>query len=138
MRSRSTPSTATPTFWWQHHTASGDPATAADHVTFHDRFVARVAWQDFAGGHGYGHPVPEGAEDSALLWFFAADNWEILLKVLDGCGLNGHWWILGSGATTVPFTLEVFDLETGAKWTHTNPSGRRAGTLLNTSFSTCP
>ena len=113
---------------------SADPG---DHVTLHERFEIRAVWQDFAGGEGIGRPVPDPSEDSALLWFFAPDNWEILLKILDGCALNGHWWILGSGATNVPFTLEVRDLETGAVWAHINPSGQVAGTFLDTSFSNC-
>lgn len=113
-------------------------ADSGDHVTLHERFEIRAVWQDFAGGEGIGRPVPDPSEDSALLWFFAPDNWEILLKVLDGCAINGHWWILGSGATTVPFTIEVLDRETGLRWSHGNPAGNPAGTFLNTSFSTCP
>ncbi len=113
-------------------------AETADHATLHERFEVRVEWQDFSGGFGIGRPVPNSTDDSALLWFFHPDNWEILIKVLDGCALNGHWWILGSGATTVPFTLEVLDRETGLRWSHANPPGNPAGTFLDTSFSTCP
>jgi hypothetical protein len=113
-------------------------AETADHATLHERFEVRVEWQDFSGGFGIGRPVPNSTDDSALLWFFHPGNWEILIKVLDGCALNGHWWILGSGATNVPFTLEVRDLETGAEWEHVNASGQPAGTLINTSFSSCP
>jgi hypothetical protein len=114
---------------------SADPA---DHATLHERFEVRVEWQDFSGGSGIGRPVPNSTDDSALLWFFHPDNWEILIKVLDGCALNGHWWILGSGATNVAFTLEVLDRETGLRWTYDNSPGHPAGTFFNTSFSTCP
>lgn len=112
--------------------------TPASHVTLHGRFDVAVQWQDFAGGQGIGRPVPRKTRDSALLWFFAADNWEMLVKVLDGCAVNGHWWILGSGATNVPFTLYAVDRDTGVSWQHENASGHPAGTFFNTRFSACP
>jgi hypothetical protein len=47
------------------------------------------------------------AEQSALLYFFGEDNAEILVKVLDGCALNGHRWVFVAPVTDLPFKLEI-------------------------------
>jgi hypothetical protein len=101
------------------------------------RFEVGVTWRDFAGREGVGHPVPGASRDSGLLSFFSPDNWELLVKILDGCALNGHYWILGSGATTVRFTLEVRDSVTGEVWRLDNPLGHPAGTFTDTAFAAC-
>jgi hypothetical protein len=49
-------------------------------------------------------------EDSALFYFFSPDNWEAMFKVLDGCALNGKYWVFGAASTDVGFTLRVKDL----------------------------
>ncbi len=113
-------------------------AAPPDFATIRGRFEVRVEWETDTLGVGIGRPVNETSEDSALLWFFQPDNWEVLIKVLDGCAINGHWWILGSGATNVLFTLTVHDTVTGATWEHVNPEGQPAGTFFNTDFSSCP
>ncbi len=45
--------------------------------------------------------MPVSSPDSALFWMFAPGNWEVLVKVLDGCASNGRYWILSAGATDV-------------------------------------
>ncbi len=48
-------------------------------------------------------------DNAALYYFFTWDNPEVLVKVLDGCAINGHYWVFGSAATTLPYTLSVGD-----------------------------
>ena len=48
-------------------------------------------------------------ESSGLFYFFSADNAEVLFKVLDGCGVNGHWWVYAAAATDLYFELTVVD-----------------------------
>ncbi len=68
----------------------------------------------------YRHPGAAGSEparirdvylgDTAtLFYFFSADNPELLVKVLDGCALNGHYWVFGSAATDLNYGLRVWD-----------------------------
>jgi hypothetical protein len=83
------------------------------------RFEITGEWRDFAGRTGAAHAVrPEqgraGLSDSGLLWFFRPDNHEVLVKVLNGCQLNGHYWVFVSAATTVEYELVVRDVESGA------------------------
>ena len=47
--------------------------------------------------------------DSGLFWFFDETNWEMLLKVLDGCGVNQHHWVFAATASDVGIELVVRD-----------------------------
>ena len=87
------------------------------------RFRAEVAWKDFQGNTGQGSVVPGASDASGLFWFFAPDNWELLVKVLDGCALNGHHWVFSAATTTVQYTLKVTDTRTGEVAAWTNPLG---------------
>jgi len=94
--------------------------------TLGDRFELEVDWRDFQGNTGPGQVVPGGSEDSEIFTFFDEDNWEMLVKTLDGCGVNGHFWVLSAATTDVEFTLHVTDTETGATREYTNPLGQAA------------
>jgi predicted esterase len=98
------------------------------------RFRVEVAWKDFQGGAGPGSVVPGVASDnSGLFWFFAPGNWELLVKVLDGCGVNGHHWVFAAATTTVEYTLTVTDTQTDEVWTWSNPPGRASPSVTDTS-----
>jgi hypothetical protein len=53
-------------------------------------------------------------------WFFGADNPELLVKVLDGCGINNRFWIYLTAGTNVGFTATVTDTVTGSVRVYTN------------------
>ncbi len=103
------------------------------------RFQVRATWRDFDGNTGDGRRVTFGADDSGLFWFFADDNWEMLVKVLDGCAFNGRYWVFAAATTNVGYTLRVFDRLTGRVAEYTNPLGTRAAAITDTSaLDTCP
>ncbi|MXX60457.1 MAG: hypothetical protein F4112_00580 [Holophagales bacterium] len=60
-------------------------------------------------------PVHGLGNAAALLYFFEPDNPEMLLKVVDGCEINGHWWVFGSAATDLPYQLRVDDWATAKR-----------------------
>jgi hypothetical protein len=91
-----------------------------------------VIWKDFQGNTGQGSVVPGASDASGLFWFFSPDNWELLVKVLDGCALNGHHWVFSAATTTVEYTLKVTDTRTGEVATWTNPLGRSAPAVTDT------
>lgn len=102
------------------------------------RFEVTVSWQNDSGARGEGG-VALAAEDSAIFWFFDPLNWALLVKVLDGCALNGHYWVLGAAVTNQSFTLQVVDQEAEAARTYSHPGGRPASPILDTAaFATCP
>ena len=76
------------------------------------RFEAEIEWSS-AEDRGVARTVRRGTEDSGLFWFFDPGNWEVLVKVLDGCGVNGHYWVYTASATSLPFEMSITDTETG-------------------------
>ena len=50
-------------------------------------------------------------------------NPEMLVKVLDGRPVNGHWWVFYAALTNVGFTLHVTDRMTGETMGYDNPLG---------------
>ena len=52
-------------------------------------------------------------DSGALFYFFGPDNPEMLLKVVDGCWLNDHWWVFGSAATDLAYEVAIEDLAEG-------------------------
>jgi ELWxxDGT repeat protein len=89
------------------------------------RFAVTAAWQDSAGNHGTASVVPISG-DTGYLWFFAPDNVEIMLKVLDGVAVNGKFWVFYGALSNVAYTITVTDTQTGAVRTYTNPAGNLA------------
>jgi pimeloyl-ACP methyl ester carboxylesterase len=120
-----------------------DPAalctpTATSFCLSRGRFRVEVAW-DANGSSGPGHTVPSASADSGLFWFFASDNWEVMVKVLDGCGVNGRYWIFAAGTTNVHYVLTVTDTATGSVKLYENPVGKAAAAVTDVdAFQTCP
>ena len=86
-----------------------------------NRFEVTVTWEDpFNGGTGVGHPR-QLTGDTGSFWFFSENNLELMAKVLDGRGINGHWWVFFGSLTNVGFELTVVDRATGEEKTYTNP-----------------
>ena len=58
-----------------------------------------------------------GAE-SAVFYFFNPDNAEVLVKVLNGCGINQHWWVYSAPATDLRYRVTVWPPNgQGSRWT---------------------
>jgi hypothetical protein len=78
-------------------------------------------------------------DDSGYFWFFDAGNIEVVAKVLDGCGVNGRYWVLAGGLTNVEAALVVTDTKTGAAKPYANPAGTAFQPIQDTAaFATCP
>lgn len=102
------------------------------------RFRATVTWGDFQGNTGHGQVVPGASDTSGLFSFFTPDNWELLVKVLDGCTVNGRFWVFVAAATSVEYTLRIEDLDTGEEWVRSNPLGELSPAYADTAaFATC-
>ncbi len=89
------------------------------------RFAVTAAWKDFQGNTGTGTAV-SSTGDTGYFWFFAPENVEVVLKVLDGRGLNGKFWVFYGALSNVEYTLTVTDTQTGAVKTYKNASGQFA------------
>ena len=98
-----------------------------------DRFAVSVEWYNQHAGpgdplSGAGTAVPaERGDDSGYFWFFTPDNLELVVKVLDGTSVNGHFWVFRGGLTDVEHWITVEDTETGLRRTYHNPPGQICG-----------
>jgi hypothetical protein len=89
------------------------------------RFRVEVSWRDSHGDLQKAHPVPL-RDDTGSFWFFAPSNPELLIKVLDGRGLNGHFWVFYGSLSDVAYEISVEDRETGESRLYLNPAGTLA------------
>jgi YVTN family beta-propeller protein len=104
-----------------------------------ERFTVEVAWANAKGETGMGRPVDFSTTDSGLFWFFSPRNWEMMVKVLDGCGINGHYWVFAAATTNVEYTLTVRDRKTGETQEYFNPLGVSSAAVTDTgAFAGCP
>ena len=90
-----------------------------------------VDWRTGGGQAGRGVVVREGTNDSGLFRFFNPENWEVLIKVLDGCAVNGHVWVYGASTTDLGYTIRVTDTVTGAVKEYRNEPGMPAPAITD-------
>ncbi len=93
------------------------------------------------GGHsGFGQAIALaniGVSHGGLFWFFDPSNPEMLLKVLNACGVNQHYWVFSSATTNVGFTVTVTDSVTGSTKVYTNQDGTAALPVQDTAAFSC-
>jgi hypothetical protein len=101
------------------------------------RFAVTAHWRSAGGAAGQASAVPLTAE-TGWFWFFQPTNLELVVKVLDGCGVNQHHWVFAAGLTNVGVELRVFDHGTGEARTYASPPGRAHAPLQDArAFAGC-
>lgn len=111
------------------------------------RFQVEVAWDDGAGSAGSGM-AERLTGRSGDFWFFHPANIEVVAKVLDGCAINGHYWVYAVGLTDVAVTMTVRDLRSGSPYagvatsdvrkSWTSAAGSHFGPIVDQeAFATC-
>jgi hypothetical protein len=99
------------------------PLCQGDDVTqclIDSRFRITAHWQIVGGDNGPAHGT-QLTRGSSQFWFFSPDNYELMVKVLDGCALNHRYWVYAGGLTNQRVDITVSDTWTGASKTYTNP-----------------
>ena len=125
-------STATETFLVEPSKPAGTCVADADTRCLVDsRYAVEVEWWAGDDRSGNGLVVPAGTNDSGLFRFFGGDNWEILIKVLDGCAVNGHVWVFGAGTTSLGYRITVTDTVSGTVKEYVNDLGTSAATITD-------
>jgi hypothetical protein len=101
------------------------------------RFEVEAHW---SSGSGSGAGTAESlGEDSGRFWFFSADNTELVVKVLNACSYDNHYWVFASGLTNVEVTVTVTDTQTGTVRRYFNPQGKAFAPVQDVqAFATCP
>ena len=96
------------------------------------RFEVKMDWLSADGESGPGRVVDAGTNDSGLFQFFDPQNWEVLVKVLDGCAINQRTWVLGASTTDLGYRILVTDTVTGESRSYVNEPGRPAPAITDT------
>ncbi len=68
-------------------------------------------------------------DQSAVFYFFDPANAEMLVKVLDGCAVNGHHWVFVASATDQGFRLLVSDSRSGEHRYYWHDAGSLASAI---------
>ena len=123
-------------------TASCGVSTATT-LCLNNRYAVRAYWRT--------NPTPGTPTDgqaqvascpnsgSGLFWFFAPTNWEIMVKSINGCGLNNRWWFFSAATTNLFYRVEVTDVTSGQQKIYFNYPGPPAPAVTDTdAFATCP
>ena len=97
------------------------------------RFRAEVSWQTPDGRSGSGQAVPL-SDDTGYFWFFSSGNVELVVKVLDGRAVNGHFWVFYGALSNVAYTITVTDIQTGSSKPYVNPQGTLASVADTAAF----
>lgn len=99
-----------------------------------DRFGVEVTYNT-GTQTGNGNAIKYTA-NSALFWFFSADNIEMIVKILDAC--PSRYWVFGASATSLEYTITVTDSHTGKVKTYTHAPGTPTVAITDTdAFATC-
>jgi len=96
------------------------------------RFHVTVNWWTADGERGVGRAVQEGTDDSGLFQFFGPENWELLVKVLDGCRANGRMWVLAASTTNLGYRINVVDTIAHESRSYRNEPGQPAPAIVDT------
>jgi hypothetical protein len=98
------------------------------------RFSVTVDWRTTDGRSGRGQASPL-TSDTGTFWFFNSANVELVVKVLDARGVNGHYWVFYGALSDVDYTITVTDTETEEVRTYHNPQGQMASVGDTAAFS---
>ena len=101
------------------------------------RFRVEVEWRSTAGAAFSPGQAVAMTGDTGYFWFFQPDNIELVVKVLDGCALGGHYWVFAGGLTNVELDLSVTDTVTGQVRHYPNAQGTAVVPLQDTSAFPC-
>lgn len=95
------------------------------------RFRVEVSYvSPSASGNGTGVSL---TTDTGYFWFFSSANVEVMVKVVDGRGVNGKFWVFAAGLTNVDTLIRITDTQTGAVRTYRNPPNTAFQPIQDTS-----
>ena len=114
-----------------------DTVLCLDDVPGDRRFQVTAGFQTVLGGGRSGNGEATnlaslGTAHGGLFWFFDPATPEMLVKVVNGCALNQHYWVFISAATNVGFSVTVADTALVGSKTYTNPDLTAAAPIQDT------
>lgn len=101
------------------------------------RFAVETSWAAAPSSGRPGQVAAARESESGIFWFFEPRNWELTVKVLDGCAVNSSFWVFFSALSDVEYQVTVEDLETGRRKVYDKPAGTIAPVTLGTAAFSC-
>jgi len=93
-----------------------------------DRFQVFVEFVNQHDGGATGSAAGEAyTDDTAVFRFFPRGGTELMVKVLDGRPVNGHFWVFWGGLTDLGYTIQLFDRVGNEDREYVNPPGSVCG-----------
>ncbi|HEX2253797.1 MAG TPA: hypothetical protein VHQ65_11070 [Thermoanaerobaculia bacterium] len=112
--------------------------TATEMCLNDDRFRVEAFWET-RDGNSDDARTERMTPDTGYLWFFRDSNVEAVVKVLDGCPVNNHYWMFAGGLTNVLTMIRVTDTLANEVKLYYNPQGQPFRPIQDTTaFATCP
>jgi hypothetical protein len=117
---------------------ASDTVLCVDDSPGDKRFKVSASFQTTQGGGlaGQAQAISTsqlGVVHGGLLWFFGPDNPEMLLKIVNSCAVNQHYWAFLSATTNAGFTVTVDDTLLANSKTYTNADLTAAAPVQDTS-----
>jgi hypothetical protein len=123
--------------------AAGPPCSVSTttQLCLQDRFLVSATFRTATppgASDGTAHVAVAG-DNSGIFWFFSSDNWEVMVKAINGCALNSRYWIYSAATTDRFYRMEVFDTHAFQNKIFFNYAGPPAPAVTDSSaFATCP
>ena len=95
------------------------------------RFHLTLEWRGETGPTETAFAIPH-SDKSGFFYWTNPDNLEMVVKVLDGRVINGHFWVFAATSSNVEFRLRVEDTESGQMREYFNPLGEAACSVRDT------
>ncbi|MCH9650749.1 MAG: hypothetical protein K0U98_21140 [Deltaproteobacteria bacterium] len=105
-------------------------------VCLRNSFAVRVDQVTNHASDGVATPVRFASTDSAFFWFFSPLNYEVIVKIINGCSVNGHFWVFAAGTTNQGHRISVFTLGSPAQF-YTRSEGPPAPAITDTAAFPC-
>lgn len=102
------------------------------------RFRVEASYQSAASG-GFGQAF-RLTDDTGYFWFFSANNVEVIVKILNACGVNNRYWAFAAGLTNQGVVITITDTQNATvSKTYSNPLNRTFVTITDTNaLPSCP
>ncbi len=98
------------------------------------RYRVTLDWSAPDGSGAAARVSDARTTEAGLFFFFSPVNWEVLVKVLDGCGVNGHHWISAASSTDLGLDLVVRDVRAGVERRYMKTAGEPEAFMDTSAF----
>ena len=98
------------------------------------RFSVEVSYHDQHNDQSGDGTAVSSTDQTGFFWFFNPANYELVVKMVDGTTVNGHYWVFWGSLSDVEYTLHVTDTVTSHTWQVTNTAGNICGGANTSEF----